>query len=401
MTHRLAFLGLLSLLGVFAGAAVVSAAETATPAPADTNKLAALVQRLGDDSFEAREAAYGQLEQLGKAAQPALEEAAKSTDPEVKSRAKRLLDHLNRTEVEVALDVYLANKDASLILKLPSWERYKKIIGEDETSRNLFVEMYTMEGNLLTALDGDQKKFEDLFAARIQQIQQTLYGRWGQPDAIPMSQVVALLFVATDARAKVNINSFYLMTSLFHPENIQKGFKTNAGARKLLVEFFETRTDQNTMPQAIQLAMQMELKEMAPAALKLATNKNAAAWTRATAVVAVGKLGTKDNMKDLEELLKDTTNLGNMQFNPGNGQVLRVTTEMRDAALAAMILLSGQDVQDYDFPYLKAVHVDKRYLAYSYFGFSDDTQRQAALKKFKESQEKKDDKKEEKKEEKK
>ncbi len=400
MMRRLAFSGLLALLGVFAGAATVSAEESAAPAPADGNKLAALVQRLGDDSFEAREAAYGQLEKMGKVAQPALEEAVKSTDPEVKNRAKRLLEHLNRTEVEIALDAYLANKDASLILKLPSWERYKKIIGEDEAARNTFVEMHTTEGNLLAALDHDPKKFEDVFNMRVQQIQQSLYGRWGPGESIPMSQVIALLFVATDARAKVNINSFYMMTNLFYQQNIQQGFKANAGARKLLVQFFETRTDQNTMPQAIQIAMQLEMKEMAPTALKMATNKNATAWTRGTALIAVGKLGTKDNMKDIEDLLKDTTNLGTMQFNPGNGQVIRVTTEMRDVALAAMILLSGQDIDSYDFPYLKAVKINKQYLAYNYFGFSDDTQRQAAIKKFKESQEKKDDKKEDTKEKK-
>ena len=87
----------------------------------------------------------------------------------------------------------------------------------------------------------------------------------------------------------------------------------------------------------------------------------------------MGKLGTKDNIKDIERLLKDNTNLGQMQFNQ-----VRVQTEMRDVALAAMIMLSGQDVTAYDFPYLKAFPVNKNYLAYNYFGFSDNTRRDAA-----------------------
>ena len=390
--QRLALLLLLALLGVVAGAATASAAEAASNEATTTTKAAVLVEQLGDDSFEIREAAYSQLEKLGKTAQPALEEAVKSKDLEVSSRAKRLLALVTRTDVEIALDSYLADKDSKLILKLPSWERFKKIIGEDQTARTMFVEMYTTEGNLLAALDHDPKAFETAFSTRLQQIQQNLYTPWGQVNPVPMSQVVALLFAATDTRASLNINSFYMVTNLFYQQNIQQGFKANAGARKLLAQFFEQRSDQNTMAQAIQIAMQLDMKEMAPTALKMATNKKTQAWTRATALIALGKLGTKDNIKDIEDLLKDTTSLGQMQFNQ-----VRVQTEMRDVALAAMIMLSGQDVTTYDFPYLKAFPINKNYLAYNYFGFSDNTQREAAFKKFKESQAKKDEKKDDKK----
>ena len=67
-----------------------------------------------------------------------------------------------------------------------------------------------------------------------------------------------------------------------------------------------------------------------------------------------------------------------------------VLTEPSLRAVSLRHLLSGQSVQDYDFPYLKAVRINQQYLAYNYFGFSDDKQRETALKKFKESQEKKD-----------
>ena len=163
------------------------------------------------------------------------------------SRAKRLLARVNRTDVEIALDSYLADKDSKLILKLPSWEHFKKIIGKDQNARTMFVEMYTAEGNLLAALDHDPKGFETALQHALQQIQQNLYTPWGQVNQMPMCQVVALLFAATDTRATTNINSFYMVTNLFYQQNIQQGFKANAGARKLLVQFFEQRTDQNTM----------------------------------------------------------------------------------------------------------------------------------------------------------
>src|SRR5205823_2807555 len=106
------------------------------------------------------------------------------------------------------------------------------------------------------SLEREPKNFDTIFTTRCQQIQQNLYTPFGQVNHVPMGQVVALLFAATDQRATTNINSFYMMTNLLYQQNIQQGFKSNAGARQLLVQFFEQRSDQNTLPQAIQLAMQ-------------------------------------------------------------------------------------------------------------------------------------------------
>jgi hypothetical protein len=389
----------LALLG-FPMSAVTAADAKSDPAVEVSGKTAALVRQLGADAYEVREAATKELEKLGKTALKALEEGVKDEDMEISSRSKRLLALATRSDIEVALDSFLADKDTKLILKLPAWERFKKVLGDDQSARTLFVEMYTTEGCLLASLEREPKNFDQTFTTRCQQIQQNLYTPFGQVNQIPMGQMVALLFAATDPRTTTNINSFYLLTNLLYQQNIQQGFKSNAGARKLLAEYFEQRADQNTMPQAIQLAMQMEIKEMAPTALKAATNKNSQQWTRATALLALGKLGTKDNLKDIEPLLKDETALGTMRFIQRDQQqqvTKQVTTQMRDVALASMIMLSGQNVQNYDFPYLKMNNLPQnQYLSYNCFGFSDNGQREAALKKFQESRvkhEKKEEKK--------
>jgi hypothetical protein len=393
--RRLLVPGLL-LVGFLLVAGRAGAEESKKEAPTAPAKTAALIQKLGDNSFEVREDAHKQLEKMGKDAIPALEDGVKNDDLEISTRSKRLLALATRTDIEVALDAFLADKDTKLILKLPSYERYKKLFGDDQAARTMFVEMYSLEGNLLAGLESEPKKFETAFNNRCTHIQQNLYTPLGQVNPVPMGQIIALLFAATDSRATTNINSFYMMTNLLYQQNIQQGVKSSTGARKLLVQFFERHTDQNAIGQAVQLAMQLDLKEMAPVALKAATDKNQQPWARATAVLAVGKLGSKDDIKKIEPLLEDTTNLGQMQFNQ-----TRVTTEMRDVALASMIMLSGQDYMNYNFPYLKAFpQINRQYLGYNYFGFSDNDQRTAALKQYKEEVaklEKKDDKKEEKK----
>jgi hypothetical protein len=335
--RRLALMAVLPLLGLLTEAATALAADAKSEPSADVSaKAAALIRQLGADAYEDREAAYLELEKLGKTALKALEEGVKNEDMEISSRSKRLLALATRSETEVALDAFLADKDTKLILKLPTWERFKKVVGDDQNARTLFVEMHTTEGSLLAGLDRDPKTFEQTFNARCQQIQQNLYTPLGQINQIPMGQMVALLFAATDSRATTNLQSFYVLTNLLYQQNIQQGFKANSGARKLLAQFLERHMDQNTMPQTIQLAMQMEMKELAPMALKAATDKNSQQWTRATALLAVGRLGTKDDLKDIEPLLKDETNLGTMRFMQQNGQNQRqttqVTTQMRDVA---------------------------------------------------------------------
>jgi hypothetical protein len=67
------------------------------PARAPDPRAAALVARLGSDSFREREAAQDALARMGGGARPALEGARGSPDPEVRRRAAELLAARPRT----------------------------------------------------------------------------------------------------------------------------------------------------------------------------------------------------------------------------------------------------------------------------------------------------------------
>ncbi|MDB5354286.1 MAG: sigE 10 [Phycisphaerales bacterium] len=54
--------------------------------------VAALIRQLGDDDFHARQEAGRKLREMGKAAFPALKEAQNSEDPEIRTRAKELIE---------------------------------------------------------------------------------------------------------------------------------------------------------------------------------------------------------------------------------------------------------------------------------------------------------------------
>lgn len=79
------------------GFALSLRAEPAPPAGATTpdDRIPALVKQLGADDAATRDRATKDLESLGEPARAALQDAAKSDDPEVAWRARTILDHLD------------------------------------------------------------------------------------------------------------------------------------------------------------------------------------------------------------------------------------------------------------------------------------------------------------------
>lgn len=80
-------------LAVFFGLLLLTPAAGVGPPPGPLlSDIARWVEELGDDNFRVRRAAAARLRAAGEAAEPALEEAAKSTDAEVSDKARRVLE---------------------------------------------------------------------------------------------------------------------------------------------------------------------------------------------------------------------------------------------------------------------------------------------------------------------
>jgi hypothetical protein len=358
----------------------------AAPAPAvDLNKAAELVKRLGDTSYEARRDADKELAQMGRAAEKVLRDNLNNSDAEISRRCERLLALATRSETEIALDTFLQNKDDKLLLKLPAWTRFSEMAGKDDAARMLFVDMYSSEVALLDALDKDPKSFGPKLTARAVQLQQMLWGQWGATGNVTLGQVVGLLFAASDSRLNFDLNVFYTVTNFLYQQNIQQAFRNDAASRKVFAAFVEQRCkDQNTLQNVIHLVLQLEIKELVPVALKMATAKDTQAYNKGIASMIVGRMGTKEDAEKLEPLLTDQASLG-----AGVVGTTRFDTQVRDVALAAMIEVNGQSLADYEFPFFKNNPAARgNYMAPNVYGFAKDADRKAALEKFRDWQKK-------------
>jgi hypothetical protein len=363
--------------------AMLRAADAAKPA-APAKEAAELVRQLSDESFEVRDAAVRRLTELGKAAEAALRLGTTAEDAEVRRQCQLLLERATRSDLTVALDAFLEDRQEKHVLQLPAWGRFSKLAGTDPAAKALFVEICCTEAALMDALEKDPNDASKKFAARSQQLQQALFNRGGPRASMTLGQVAALLFIATDSRLQLDAQAQYPIYTLVNQPQPREGFQNNRIARKLLVTYLEGRTDPNLLQQNLYMVMNLNLKESVGWAVKVAKDKNAQPYARSMALGVVGKLGSKDNIVDLEPFLTDTTPLGQTQVN-----MVRIQAEMRDVALAMLVQLSGQQLEDYGFPYLTSLQPGLRgnqqviFFSPSLLGFSDAASRDAALKRWK------------------
>lgn len=352
--------------------------------PEQTEEVQQLIRQLGGRNFGAREKAMQKLRDYGKAVVPLLEQASKMSDLEVSRRCEQLLALAKRSPTEEALAQWMEEKSDAKLLKLPSWARFSKILGDDANAKKLFVDMYCADHEMLAQQDKDAAAFGAKFAGYIQSIQQNLYTPFGRANPIPHHQVVALLFMATDQHVSKDQQSFYMMNSLFYQPAVQEGFKSNPGSRKLLMSFLEQRANANTVQQIFYIAKNLNLREAVPMALKTVNDKAVPVYTRGMALLFMGQMKATDHSKDIEKLLTDTTQMGNVRTG-----TVTINAQMRDVALASLILMSNQNINEYDFPYLKQFqgYRPELNLPPYYYGFADDKQREVAFKRWKDSQE--------------
>ncbi len=98
--------------------------------------------------------------------------------------------------------------------------------------------------------------------------------------------------------------------------------------------------------QNMMLAQQFELPETLDLALSLISDETMEPYLRPYAVMAVAKFGQKQHLLTLSKLLDDESLCGEYEDSE-EGET--VVCQVRDAALAAMICLTGQSLSDYGF----------------------------------------------------
>jgi len=361
----------------------------AEPEQAVEPEIEALVQKLGDDSFEARQRASQDLAALGLKARDALHAGLKHADPEVRRRCRWILQDVLETDFQNRLKAFLTDKEGKGQHDLPGWERYRRTIGDDKEARDLFAQMLQEEAPLLISSAAGAEPAADGLMLRISQVYSAMVVPYQQQRREPsLATSAALLFVSSDPESNLPqelLDHSCLATLAQRPkftEALTKG-PHQAAARKLLGRWIVLPTGINALYTKLRLAMQHDLQEGLALALRAMRKKELPPHSRVYGVMALGQLGGKPYAAVLAESLDDKSEIGRRTVNGKS-----MTIEVRDVTLAWLIHVTGQSHADYGLArageeFKRRAENKNRHMSTSYCAFENEAAREKALKMWK------------------
>lgn len=343
---------------VFAGAlswnARVLAADSrdrhASPPPAE--EVERLVEQLGHPKFAERERAARELIATGLPAFAPLRSAANHPDPEIRFRAAKVLAEVRQRDFHRRVQVFAAGQEGTEEYELPGWAEFRRLAGDSRDARELFVKMQSEESRLMQAYEEGPKAVGDMLNYRCLQMLQPFAA--GQHDsALTLGNSTAILFVAGRDEAPLSdiaANGVYrVCVDESIRENLNRGPYQKI-LRELLSAWIRRESSPNTDYQKLTLAMQYDLEAGLEPAVEVLDQGGTPPHLRQTAMVAVAKFGDASHIPLLERHLTDESKYGSRQLSNRKS----VDTEMRDVALAALVVLTKQSFADYHMEHITA-----------------------------------------------
>ena len=334
------------------GFAQQAAVETKPP----EEQIKELIVQLSDDSYTVRQAAAERLLEVGLDAREQLQAVADGPDPETRAAASRLLTLIEKSEFKRRLDAFAADTDGRQGLTMPGWEPFRKLIGDDEIGRAMFVEMQRHEAALLADIFGNRaSQPERRWEERLQKLVSWQASPINRNAAPPLGSCATVLFLGCLPELNVSDRIAAYQVHLVQRPPVVEAIKpgsTREGIRRVVVAWILNCPNRNEqlLDQRLTLARAQDIKEAAPLALQIAGAGpeflTVSPGLRARAILTVGQLGTPDMADELEPLLDDTTIYG--QLAPAH-PVPAITIQIRDVALIAMLHLTDQSPIDYGF----------------------------------------------------
>ena len=260
--------------------------------------------------------------------------------------------------------------------------------GADSAARELFVDMHRIDTEYMEMIEKDPTAAVAKLKARAEGIYNGMMRRLGPDHRHGRSgRVPVVLYLALKPKVDNNTQMYFTngLQNMAYQPNGRQVLRDNPVIRKMLVSYLD-QPPTAWSGSNFYLLGHLDLPEGVEIARKALKGKPDT-HSKSSAIALLGKLGSKANLADIEPFLSDTGVFSAVQF--GNNP--KITTQVRDVALATSIQLNGLSLNDYNFPYLKMfpqVGNVQVFMSPTVFGFSDEAARTAAFKKWNEWREK-------------
>ena len=375
------FLIMFSLAGQPSEAAAAAGnPATLHPSEADRRRAEELVNMLASPIFRHRANAIQQLRQMGRRALTVIAPASEShPDPEVRFRCELLRPAAEAEEFTARLQLFLADTAGQYEHRLPGWQTFQKLVGTGQHERVFYVTLLKSENNrsLLAELSSAPEELRAKLLNRLSDLHAKMFPQFLAPGEKRYSPSLddAVTVLLAEATLAENLPPTTRLSSLnlIYQNNFRQALaspETKPILEAILKHWLNTRPGTNGLVLAMNVAHNLKIPAASDYAARVLENDTIPATTRALAAMQLAASGDKKYLNLLESLFNDTS-------------VIRQGTEdypieLRDAALAASILLAGKDPIDFGFISKKIRGASQKYYYWNY-SFRDDQSRHAAF----------------------
>jgi hypothetical protein len=375
--NKLAAVGLLGLSAIAGWGIPSSVAQDERVGQQEHGAEAAvLVEQLGAEEFSLRERATTRLIDLGVAAKRAVEAGKTHPDREIRYRCERILQIVDELDFQSRLTAFTTGRSEGL--DLPAWRRFRSLYGDDAETRGLFVEMQRAEAELMQAVENGPQGVARVADARAVQLQ---HSQRRAGEATSLGSVAALLFAAVSDNVNLGLQTSYTLVNFCNQASFVEAMSDPAKSkilRKMLCEWVK-RSQGAVAQQSMMLAMRYDLKEGLIPATRILQNVGEQPFIRQTAMMTVAKLGDASHVPLLDAALKDATRISAHRIDN-----VQYETQLRDVALAAILILQKQDPKQFGFDRIKMN--ESSVFIFGTIGFENEDKRERAFAKYHEFQ---------------
>lgn len=364
----------------------VCGAETAD-VPTDHT---ALVRQLGAPSHHQRERAARELIKVGLPAKPALLQAARDVDLEIRLGAQRVLVAIVQADFDARIAAFLDPASPPPDHLLAGWDLFQKQVESGISARQLFAEMIRTEAELLDAVEDSPETLIARSAARIQALTSHLVQAVGNDQPVCEASLATLLFVGSQLNATSlsgdkarDLSVFNIrLFSLLNTQSMQRVVLQDHHSpllRQLLVRWLERGFPESQHAYAMQLVLKYELGESGlEMARQVLRDPHAPPSSIPYAAIVIARFGGPDDVCHLPRHLQDQR-----VFHTWSNLQLKkepIGIQVRDVVLAMLIRATGQNPESFGYDLLEPAP-ETLYCIWT-FGFLEDTKRTAALTKW-------------------
>jgi len=353
----------LSAVAVFMLAAFIAQLLSTSPAlgqqpEPQSADHAALVKQLGDDRYAVREQAARTLLEAGESAQTALRAGLADEDPQRRRSCRRILAQVASATVRQRLDSVNPDELPGIewMSELPGWDRYARIIGTDNSSRQLFLDMQKQEPALFASLEDGPRAAADAVNTRFFQVHSRAYSRMTMQRKPPsLGTMAALVFICSDQRLKIPRELFdhYSWYSLLQQTSMRQALTTGSqqsAARSILGLWIGMPGGANVAYNKLRMGIRYPVPEALDLALVVLEQKDLGNGNLyGFAMQSVGVLGGRSYSRVIAGLLDNETVVSRRTVIQ-NEKRIAIDIELRDVALGWLIFLTGQNHGDYWMP---------------------------------------------------